>query len=255
MYRLFRICPILIVAAMTPAAHAVAQSAEELIQKGDVFYDRLQPTEALCYYLPAEKLDPNNARLLVKIARQYRHQMSDAGAKSEKVRLGTIAVNYSNRAVALAPNDPETHLAVAISYGRLLPYQASKVQISNSQVVKRSADRVIALDPQNDLAWQVLGRWYFNVADVSNFKRAMADMIYGTLPKASFSDAKGCFERAIALNPTRPMHFIELGRTYAKMDQPMLARKFIERGLGMQNTEKDDPETKSMGRQVLKKLP
>jgi len=256
MYRLFRICPILIAAMLTQVAFAYAgESAAELIQKGDVFYAKLQPTEALCCYLPAEKLDPNNARLLVKIARQYRHQASDAPEKAEKVRLGTIAVNYANRAVALAPNDPEAQLAVAISYGRILPYQATKTQLANSQVIKKATDRVIALDPQNDLAWQVLGRWYFNVADVSTFKRAVGDMIYGNLPKASFDDAKRCFERAIALNPNRLMHYIELGRTYAKKDQPELARKFIERGLAMPNTEKDDPETKNLGRQILKKLP
>ena len=55
-----------------------AESAEELIQKGDVFYDKLQAAEALKFYLPAEKLDSNNVRLLVRIARQYRHLMSDA---------------------------------------------------------------------------------------------------------------------------------------------------------------------------------
>jgi hypothetical protein len=57
---------------------AAAESAEELIQKGDVFYAKLQAAEALKFYLPAEKLDPNNVRLLVRIEREYRHLMSDA---------------------------------------------------------------------------------------------------------------------------------------------------------------------------------
>ena len=55
-----------------------AESAGELIQKGDAFYDKLQAAEALKFYLPAEKLDPNNVRLLVRIEREYRHLMSDA---------------------------------------------------------------------------------------------------------------------------------------------------------------------------------
>jgi hypothetical protein len=32
------------------------------------------------------------------------------------------------------------------------------------------------------------------------------------------------------------------------------ARKFITKGLAMPETEKDDPETKTLGRQILKKL-
>src|SRR5947207_15625680 len=77
---------------------AGAESAEELIQKGDVFYDKLQAAEALKYYLPAEKLDPNNVRLLVRVAREYRHLMSDATNASEKRPLGNTAVGYAQRA-------------------------------------------------------------------------------------------------------------------------------------------------------------
>src|SRR4026207_645573 len=84
---------------------AGAETAEGLIQKGDVFYDKLQAAEALKFYLPAEKLDSNNVRLLVRIARQYRHLMSDATNAFERRQFGTTAVDYAERAVALAPND------------------------------------------------------------------------------------------------------------------------------------------------------
>ena len=231
-----------------------AEAADALIQKGNVFYDKLQPAEALKFYLPAEKLEPNNARLLVRIARQYRHLMSDATKREEKVQLGTTAVEYARRAVALAPEDAETQLALAISLGKLLPLQSSKEQFLNSRVIKSTADKVIALDPKNDLGWQILGRWYFNVADVSTVKRALAQIVYGTLPAAKYEDAERCFLKAIELNPNLLMHYIELGRTYAAMGKKAEARKFITKGLAMPNTEKDDPETKERGRQILDKL-
>src|SRR5690242_8375740 len=137
-----------------------AESAEDLIQKGDIFYAKLQATEALKYYLPAEKLDPNNVRLLVRIAREYRHLMSDATKALEKRQLGNTAVDYAQRAVALAPNDPETQLALAISYGKMLPMEGTKQQIATLPLIKIAADKAIALNPSNDLAWHVLGRWY-----------------------------------------------------------------------------------------------
>src|SRR4051812_32677938 len=147
-----------------------AESAEDLIQKGDVFYAKLQAAEALKFYLPAEKLDPNNVHLLVRIARQYRHLMSDATDVRDKLQLGNTAVEYAQRAVALDPNDPETQLAVAISYGKMLPMEGTRQQIASSRVIKIAADNAIALDPKNDLAWQVLGRWYFGLADVGPLK-------------------------------------------------------------------------------------
>lgn len=231
-----------------------SESSEDLIRKGDVYYAKLEPAEALKFYLPAEKLDPNNAQLLVRIARQYRHLMSDASAKEQKQQFCTTAVDYAQRAVALAPNDPDTQLAVAISYGKLLPYVGTKEQIADSRVIKSAVDKVISLDSGNDLAWQVLGRWYLALADVSGVKRALAQMAYGKLPTAKYEDAVRCFEKAIELNPNRLMHYIELGRTYVQMGKFDEARKFISKGLAMPNTEKDDPETKDMGRQLLAKL-
>jgi tetratricopeptide (TPR) repeat protein len=234
---------------------ATAESPEELIQKGDVFYDKLQASEALKFYLPAEKLDPNNVRLLVRISREYRHLMSDATKATEKLLLGNTALGYAQRAAALAPNDPETHLALAISYGKMLPIEETKQQFAYSRLIKIAADKAIELDPNNDLAWQVLGRWYLALADVGTVKRALARLAYGKLPPAKYEDAARCFEKALALNPNRLMHYIELGRTYSKMGRDADARKFITKGLAMPETEKDDPETKDRGRQILMKLP
>ena len=233
---------------------AGGESAEELIQKGDFFYAKLQAAEALKFYVPAEKLDPNNVRLLVRIAREYRHLMSDATKAAEKRQFGNTAVDYAQRAVALAPNDPETQLALAISYGKMLPMEGTKQQIATSPLIKIAADKAIALDPSNDLAWHVLGRWYLALADISIVKRAWARVVYDKLPPATHEDAARCFEKAMALNPNRLMHYIELGRTYAQMGRDADARKFITKGLAMSDTEKDDPETKNFGRQILKKL-
>jgi len=242
-------------AALALAGTAIgAESAEELIQKGDVFYAKLQAAEALKFYLPAEKLDSNNVRLLVRIAREYRHLMSDATKVSEKKQLGTTAADYAQRAVALAPDDPEAQLALAISYGKLLPLEGIKQQIATSGFIKIAADKAIALDPTNDLAWHVLGRWYLAHAELSGVKRALAWVAYGKLPSAKYEDAALCFEKAIALNPNRLMHYIELGRTFAQMGRDAEARKFITKGLALPETEKDDPETKTLGRQILRKL-
>jgi len=234
---------------------AGAESAEELIRKGDVFYNKLQAAEALKFYLPAEKLDSNNVRLLVRIARQYRHLMIDATKITEKRQLGTNALAYAQRAVALAPNDPEAHLSLAISYGKLLPLEDTSQRIATSRLVKIAVDKVIELDPNNDLAWLVLGRWYLGLAELSRVERAWARIAYGNkLPPAKYEDAMRCFEKAIALNTNRLMPYIELGRTYLLMGRDADARKFITQGLAMPETEKDDPESKKLGREILKKL-
>jgi tetratricopeptide (TPR) repeat protein len=255
MRRAFLFCSIVVATGLLFVNQGRAsESADELIRKGDVYYAKLQPSEALKFYLPAEKLDPNNAPLLVRIARQYRHLMSECSAKEKKQQYGTTAVQYAERAATLAPNDPESQLAVAISYGKLLPLLSTKEQIADSRLLKAAVDKVIALDVNNDLAWQILGRWYRGLADVSTVKRALAQVVYGKLPTAKYEDAERCFAKAIALNPNRLMHYIEMGHTYVEMGKADEARKFISKGLAMPCTEKDDPATKDEGRELLAKL-
>ena len=130
----------------------------------------------------------------------------------------------------------------------------TREQAENSRVIKAAAEKVIELDPRNDLGWHVLGRWYFNMANVGAVKRTLAQLIYGKLPGATNEDAARCFEKAIELNPKRLMHYIELGRVYAEMGRTAEARKFLTKGLAMTETERDDPETKNKGREVLEKL-
>jgi tetratricopeptide (TPR) repeat protein len=228
-----------------------AAPADELMAMGDTFYAKLQATEALKYYLPAEKLEPNNVRLLKHISREYRHLMSDATSAQEKLSLGNTAVNYARRAVAVNPNDPEAQLAVAISYGKMEPLETNRQKFDAVRIIKDAVDKAIKLDPHNDLSWHVLGRWHEGLAEVNPVMRAMAQVAFGKLPDSTHEEAATCFQRAIALNPNRLMHYIGLGLVYAQMGRTDDARRSISTGLSMPNTEKDDPEVKRQGREVL----
>ena len=205
-------------------------------------------------YLPANKLEPDNVDLLVRIARQYRHLMSDTSSKKEKLRLGNISLEFAGRAATLAPNNAEAQLSPAISYGKMLPYMGSKDQVNASPRIKAAVDRTLQLDPNNDTAWHMLGRWNRVLANIGAVKRVLAKALYGDLPVTTNEAAEKCLLKAIAINPNRLMHYIELGRIYAQMGRKEEARKFIEKGLAMPNKDHDDPEMKEIGQETLKKL-
>ena len=233
---------------------SAAESAEDLIDKGKVFERKFKANEALPLYLSAEKIEPKNPELLVRIARQYRYLMTDASDTQEKLRLGHLALDYSERAAACGPKDCDAQLAPAITLGKMLPFMPVKEQVSASPRIKESVDKALAIDPRNDNAWHILGRWNRVLAEISSAKRFLAGMIYGQLPKGSIDEAEQDMKKAIAINPHRLMHYIELGRIYAQMGRKDEARESINKGLGMPDAEKDDPETKARGREALAKL-
>jgi len=251
---IFNLIPTIAALLLTGTAALRAAPADELIAMGDVFYAKLQAAQALKYYLPAEKLDPNNVRLLEHISREYRHLMMDAPSAQEKLSLGSTAVNYAKRAATLNPDDPEAQLAVAISYGKMEPFESNREKFEAVHIIKNAVDKAIGLDPNNDLGWHVLGRWHEGLAEVNPVMRAMAQVAFGRLPDSTHQEAATCFEKAIALNPNRLMHYIELGLVYAKMGRTDDARHCIKTGLSMPNTEKDDAEVKREGREALTNL-
>lgn len=231
-----------------------AQTAEDLIQTGQAYEAKLDTHRALTYFLEAEKLQPKNANLLVSIARQYRHLMAEAESEKEKMRLGGQALDYGHRAARLAPQNSDAQLSTAISYGKMLPLLGSKEQLEHSKVIRQGAERAIKLNPRNDLAWHIMGRWHRNIAEITGLKRTLAAVIYEKLPETTHADAVKCFTKAIEINPHRVIHYIELGRTYALMGKPEEARRYLARGLKMPSVEKDDEESKAQARGVLAKL-
>src|SRR3954467_13530512 len=184
-----------------------AESPDDLIDKGKVFDRKFQASDALMLYLSAEKVEPKNPDLLVRIARQYRYLMTDTPDTQEKLRLGHIALDYSERAAACGPKDCDAQLAPAITLGKMLPFLPTKEQVSASPKIKESVDKALAIDPRNDNAWHILGRWNRVLAEISGAKRFLAGMVYGDLPKGSIEEAEADMKKAIAINPKRLMHY------------------------------------------------
>lgn len=248
-----RLLPVVLIFSLVASGRA-AESVDDLIDKGKVYDRKFQANEALPLYLSAEKLEPKNPDLLVRIARQYRYLMTDAADTKEKLRLGHLALDYSERAAACGPKDCDAQLAPAITLGKMLPYMPTKEQVAASPRIKESVDKALAIDPKNDNAWHILGRWNRVLAEISGAKRLLAGIFFGQLPKGSYEEAERAMKKAIELNPKRLMHYIELGRIYAQMGRKEEARELINKGLGMPDAEKDDPETKQRARETLAKL-
>lgn len=240
--------------ALVASTATYADNAGDLIKKGDTYDQQLQTRQALDAYLAAEKLGPPNADLLRRIAKEYAELMVDTDSDDQKRQLGQKAIDYANQSVALGPQNAMAHLAMAVCYGRMAPLMDNRTKIAYSRVVKEHADKALAIDPNNDLTYNILGSWNYALAGLNPLLRALAGMIYGQMPDASYEDSVKDFEKAVQLNPNRLANHIGLGRAYAAIGNTAGARKEIELGLSMPDQERDDPFVKEQGRETLRKI-
>jgi len=200
------------------------------MKKGDGCDQRLENRQALDAYLAAAKVASPNAELLRRIAKEYGELMADTDSADQKRELGERAIDYAKQAIAADPRDAMAQLSMAVCYGRIAPLLDNKTKIAYSRLVKEYADKALALDPNNDLTYNVLGSWNYELAGLNPFLRGLAGIIYGQLPDASYQDSVKYFQKAVELNPNRLANHIGLGRAYAAIGNAAEAKKELDWG-------------------------
>ncbi len=245
----------LLVLVSSPVSIFSAESdVAELIKRGDALDRQLKTLEALAQFGAADRLQPNDAEILYRIAKQYGISMTDFSKKDEKLAAGRKALDFSKQAVAADPKNAKAHLSLAISYGRIAGLLDNKTKIAYSKLVKEEVDKALALDATDDLSYHVLGVWHYELANLNGLLKAIAQVVYGKLPAASNEEAVKNLKKACELAPTKVANQVELGRAYAAMGQTELAKTLLNKGLSLPSREKDDEETKQRGREALKRL-
>ncbi len=233
---------------------AWSQSVPDLIRKTDALDAKNLNAEALVVIQQADQLSPENAEILYRLAKQKAQLMLDAKSSAERKQLGAEALDAAQRAVAADPKSAEAHLSLAIVYGRLAQDESARRKVELSRLIRDEAEIAAKLDPREDYAWHVLGRWNYEMANFNAVLKALAQAIYGKFPDASNEKAVEYLEKSVALRPDRVVHQIELGRAYLAIGEKDKARAALEKGLSLPSVAKDDNETKERGRKALSQL-
>jgi len=231
-----------------------AGTADPLVSQALAAEAHFDTKTALGFFLKADAVQPNDPFILEKISRQYSDSISDTADPAEKKRRAEKAVAYAQRAVALEPNSAVNLTSLAVSYGKLGFYSSRRIEITYSRLVEDYAGRALALDPNYDWAYHVLGRWNYEIASIGATERFLAKLVYGGLPPASTAEAVRLLRRAVKLAPQIPAHHVELGFALLADQQPDLARAEFEAAIRLPLREKYDLEEKARAQTALGKL-
>jgi tetratricopeptide (TPR) repeat protein len=251
---MFRSVAVTSLFALACAHGALAQSADEWLKRADQLENAGQTREALAALMEADKLRPDRPEILIRIAKQHGDLMTETKDRAQRRTAAATALALSRKALELDPKSGDAHLAVAISLGKKTEFMGNREKIEVSREIRKHAESALKLNPRCDYAHHMLGRWHQELADVGGATRALARVIYGGLPKASFDDAVKHFERARALRPDRLIHEIEHGRTLAMMERDAEARSILTAALEKPNRDKDDAEAKERGKATLREI-
>jgi tetratricopeptide (TPR) repeat protein len=230
-------------------------SVEALITKGDAAYKKFDNKAALEFYKKAVETHPQNYEAAWKSARAYvdvGEKLSDTKERRSYYEKG---YEYAKKAVGYNPNGAKGHLYLSIAIGRVALDAGAKERVKLSKEVKSEVDKALAIDPQDDVAWHVLGRWHRRLSTLSWIEKKFANIFLGGVPKeASMDNAVDCFKKAIQLNPSHINHHLELAITYEKMGKRELAVMEYNKVMNLPIKDADDEDHKKEAEERLKKM-
>jgi tetratricopeptide (TPR) repeat protein len=204
------------------ATVAPAQSAAEHIAAGDKAAAALNATGALTEYKAAIAADANSEEALWKASRTLVDLGEYEPDKDKQKDLYAEAKDDATKAVALKPTDPEAHFSVARAVGRVALSVGKKERVRFAKDVRTEAMETLRLDSVHAGANHVMGRWNAEIMRLSGFSRFMAKNFLGgdVFGTASWAEAVRYMERAVALDPNRITHHLDLAEVYRDRNKP-----------------------------------
>ncbi len=195
--------------------------------------------------------EATNVMGLCTLARRYCDLACLTNSVAARQELVARALACSTQAVKADSNNATAHACVAVCYARACAFAGIKTQLVYSRLFKLEAERTLALDPKQDIAYYLLGRWNYEIASVGLLSRAYVRLVYGGLPSASLQDAIADFQQAIKLAPNRIIHHAGLALACEAAGERQLEIAELMQCRALQPA---GPEDQDAQREAVKKL-
>jgi tetratricopeptide (TPR) repeat protein len=198
---------------------AHAQSGHDHVTLGNRAFQVHDLATALAHYQAALALDSTayeaNWRAAIVLLDQG-EAIPDSIKSPERDSLYAGAERLARRAVAADSPGADGHFALAAAVGRASLGLGKKERIRRARIIRDEAERTLALNPRHDGAYHILGRWNAEIMRLSGLSRFFARSLLGAgiFKQASWQGAVSNMERAVALDPARLYHRLELAQIY-----------------------------------------
>lgn len=226
-----------------PLLHSedISSAVRALLTEGDqLFHTRDEDDhaeKAISSLLKVLEVDPNNYEALWRLSRSYKWQGDRAASSDDKLSAYKEAEKYAKMAIALNPGGPGGHLMLGIAYGRIGEMRGVMQSLFLISPIKKEMKAVLAGDPQNDVAFHVLGVLY----------RKVPGLFGGSIKKSIKT-----LEKAIESDPSRTVHYLELSRSYLEKGEIETAKRTLESLLAV--SEPTDPPQSRIDREEAESL-
>ena len=248
---------LLLFTALIVSAPLPAQDLAGQIASGDSAHAAFNVEAALAHYESALAIDSLNADALGKASRaavDLGESLTDAQRQKDLFRKGE---RYARLAVRMDSTSAENWFHLARALGRTALSVGVRDRVRFAVEIRKCALSALAINPDHPGALHVLGMWNAEVKRLSGFELFFARRFLGgnVLGQANWKDAVSNMERAVALDPDRIAHRLDLAQIYADVGEKEKARTTFESVINSTTrTDFNDPLYKKQAEERLKRV-
>ncbi len=233
---------------------SLAQDVQSLTREAEKLELAFKEQEALQKYVDLLRLQPANLHALCRasdLCSRIGHRQTDPQKKKDFFRA---AKTYADIALRVSPQSPEANFVMSVAMGRMAMIASGREKIQYVNEIKRYAELTLRYDPNSFKAYHVLGKWNYEVSNLSAIERGAAKILFGGLPKASLQAAITYYEKSRNLEPSFAINYLELAKAYRRNKQETKAKDMLKKLETIPNRIEDDTRIKKEGRELLKDM-
>lgn len=229
-----------------------AQEINVLLKEADNLEKQLKEPEALEKYKQVLLQNPTHLKSLVKLAELNVAIGNRQTDKNSKRLYYETAMSFANRAFQADSNQADASYAMSMVAGKMTDVESeNKKIVAYVKDVKFYADRALSINPNHAKANYTLGKWHYEMANLSGIKKVAVKLFYGGLPDGTLDDAIRYMEKCKSLEPYFVSNYLDLAKAYKDNRRPAEAMEVLNRLVKLPTRTTDDITYKAEGSKLL----
>lgn len=234
---------------------AGAQDINVLLKEADNLEKQLKEPEALDRYKQVLLQNPVQLKALVKAAELNVALGNRQTDKNSKRLYYETALSFANRAFMADSNQADASYAMSMASGKMTDVETENRKIvAYVKDVKKYADRALSINPNHARANYTLGKWHYEMANLSGIKKIAVKLFYGGLPEGNLDDAIMYMEKCKTLEPYFVSNYLDLAKAYKDNHRPAQAIEVLNRLVKLPTRSTDDIANKAEGAKLLESM-
>jgi len=230
------------------------QDLQEQLAKSDQLFNSFNNKAAYNLLLDIQKKYPNNAEVLWRLSRVVYHiadhmPTSTGSEKDAQLAEYQKAFSYADEAVKADPKNSMAYTYRAVANGKIALFKGvfSVSGIVNS--VREDCEKAISLDPNNAIAYYVLGRTHAKLAEKPKMFRWPLGLAWGNI-----DDAIKFYNKAVSIDPNFVMFRLDLAKAYISQDSFQQAKVQLQAIPQLPKRDEDDDQMKAEAAKLLQEI-